>query len=177
MTPHSPTPSQTLPPHRSQPGFPVAVSNVLFGEAIYFWHRNRNTARAGTSKEGSQQNNSSILSPQCSRLQVSLTLPPVSSAPAPLRVHPAGWQHLSLSPLLCCPNSVSTHLAGSPFLIPQLGLHPELNLCISDPLPGPDLFLNTSLGCFVMLQSSCGAGEVLMVPQAWRGNQVLPVLV
>lgn len=100
-------------------------------------------------------------------------------------------QLLPLSVSICLAGSTSLYLlcyviptsalAGSPFLIPRLGLHPELNLCssvcISDPLPGPDLFLNTTLGYFVMLQSSCGAGEVLVVPQAWHGNQVLPVLV
>lgn len=185
MAPHSPAPSQTLPPHRSQPGFPMAESQMFClvkpfipGTEIQTQPElvpprrvpNKRTPRFYPLSVPLYKSHSLFL--QCPQL-------------LPLCVHLPGWQHLSLSPLLCYSDSfcvsMSTHLAGSPFLIPRLGLHPELNLCssvcISDPLPGPDLFLNTSLGYFVMLQSSCGAGEVLVVPQAWHGNQVLPVLV
>lgn len=177
----SPGPSQTLFPHWLQPSLPMAVSDVSFSKAIYSWHRNTSTARAGASEEGSQLKNRSV-SPSAS-----LTVPAGCSAP----VHTPGWQAALFIPFVsypCPAGSLSIHPAGPPFLssllfqnsAAQAGAAPraeplQLNLHFKPTPWARFIRLSTNLGYFVMPQSSCGAREVLVVPQTC-GNWVLPVL-
>lgn len=89
-TPHSPLPSHTQFPHRFQP----RVSDVLFGTAIYSWHRNTNTARGGIPQK----------TPRLCPHSECHSVPAQCSAP----VHPPGWQaplcisFVLLSQLLLC---------------------------------------------------------------------------
>lgn len=167
-TPHSPLPSHTQFPHRFQP----RVSDVLFGTPVYSWHRNTNTARGGIPQK----------TPPGFVPTLSVTL--FLHSAQLLSIHLAG-RHLSASPLFCYPNSccASVH---SPFLIlfvipklstSQWGAQPlQLNLHFR-PTGTGFIHLSTTLGYFVMPQSAREAGEVLVVPQTWHGNRVLPVLV
>lgn len=118
------------------------VSDVLFGTAIYSWHRNTNTAQGGV-----PQKNPPALSPQCPLLSLTLFL----QSPQLLSIHLAG---ISVSPLLSqlllclCPFTLPHPLCYSKSQQFTVGAPPELNLCssicISDPL-GPDLFTSTPL--------------------------------
>lgn len=162
----------------------MAVPDALFSKAVYLWYRNTNTPGVGASEEGSQQKNPTLfLSPQCPPLQVSLFLQ------TPQLDHSPGWQaplfisFVTLSqPLLClcvlspgwvtllcplCYSKAQQFTSAQPL---------QLNLHFRPTTWARFIHFNTNLGCFVMPQSSRGAREVLVVPQTWHGNRVLPVL-